>query len=247
MPASYNPLAHAGGCPMAKRPGSSPSSPPTPPSSSSSSSEPPDTPHSHVVPAPTSYSPFTSAPLLESGLSPQGESTSPLSIPAAGRGNSPDGSEWLNPSPNALFRALRRASKPIEAADAVDVSRVHDAVTANTWACIEEYEGEHRGACKEGATLARFYGMDGIYSYKAQFVHRVLGGPLPFDRHDWVVDRCGKEVRYVIDYYSVEEANEEGEVEVSYSIDARPAPTLEGMWDRGRMAFRKYRAGEKWW
>ena len=25
---------------------------------------------------------------------------------------------------------------------------------------------------------------------------------LPFDRHDWVVDRCGKEVKYTIDYYS---------------------------------------------
>ncbi len=24
---------------------------------------------------------------------------------------------------------------------------------------------------------------------------------LPFDRHDWIVDRCGVEVRYVIDFY----------------------------------------------
>lgn len=24
---------------------------------------------------------------------------------------------------------------------------------------------------------------------------------MPFDRHDWIIDRCGKEVRYVIDYY----------------------------------------------
>ena len=28
-----------------------------------------------------------------------------------------------------------------------------------------------------------------------------IGGPLPFDRHDWYVDRCGTEVRYVIDFY----------------------------------------------
>jgi hypothetical protein len=28
-----------------------------------------------------------------------------------------------------------------------------------------------------------------------------LTGELPFDRHDWVVDRCGQEVRYVIDFY----------------------------------------------
>jgi hypothetical protein len=24
---------------------------------------------------------------------------------------------------------------------------------------------------------------------------------MPFDRHDWIVDRCGREVRYVIDFY----------------------------------------------
>lgn len=29
----------------------------------------------------------------------------------------------------------------------------------------------------------------------------LLGGPEPFDRHDWTVDRCGQEVRYVIDFY----------------------------------------------
>ena len=33
----------------------------------------------------------------------------------------------------------------------------------------------------------------------AKFVNGVLGGPLPFDRRDWIVDRCGKEVRYIID------------------------------------------------
>mgnify|MGYP002379614640 CR=1 FL=1 len=27
---------------------------------------------------------------------------------------------------------------------------------------------------------------------------------LPFDRHDWIVDRCGTEVRYVIDFYQGE-------------------------------------------
>jgi hypothetical protein len=29
----------------------------------------------------------------------------------------------------------------------------------------------------------------------------LFGGPLPFDRHDWYVDRCGQEVRYIIDFY----------------------------------------------
>ncbi len=35
-------------------------------------------------------------------------------IPSTGRGNSEDGSEWLNPTPAELFRALRRKDKHIE-------------------------------------------------------------------------------------------------------------------------------------
>jgi hypothetical protein len=29
----------------------------------------------------------------------------------------------------------------------------------------------------------------------------------PFDRHDWIVDRDGKEVRYVIDFYAHDPGN----------------------------------------
>ena len=34
----------------------------------------------------------------------------------------------------------------------------------------------------------------------------LFGHPAPFDRHDWTVDRGGKEVRYIIDYYHDEAA-----------------------------------------
>ncbi|RPA90036.1 hypothetical protein L873DRAFT_1881967 [Choiromyces venosus 120613-1] len=36
---------------------------------------------------------------------------------------------------------------------------------------------------------------------KAQFMV-LLGYQAPFDRHDWAVDRCGKKIDYVIDFYS---------------------------------------------
>ena len=53
---------------------------------------------------------------------------------------------------------------------------------------------------------------------------------LPFDRHDWIVDRCGKDVRYVIDYYSG------GNVKQNYTfaiLDVRPAmDSIGNMWDR---------------
>jgi hypothetical protein len=46
-----------------------------------------------------------------------------------------------------------------------------------------------------------------------------VGRPLPFDRHDWYVDRCGKEVRYVIDFYFDED--KAGTREVRHPLDPK--------------------------
>ena len=62
---------------------------------------------------------------------------------------------------------------------------------------------------------------------------------LPFDRHDWIIDRCGKEVRYVIDYY------DGGEVLPNYKfalLDVRPAmDSWENCWDRMQVAWWRWR------
>ena len=122
-----------------------------------------------------------------------------------------------------------------------------------------EYEAMHATTCA-APTLARFEGRDGDFSPKARLLHTLgmcdaAGGavcryalvahyrvlrraPLPFDRHDWMVDRCGTEVRYIIDYYSVE-----GENDVIYSVDARPAG-WSGLWDRVRLACTKIIRGQ---
>jgi len=54
---------------------------------------------------------------------------------------------------------------------------------------------------------------------------------LPFDRHDWMVDRCGKCVRYVIDYYdggAVDPKSHQFAL-----LDVRPAMDSWGAcWDR---------------
>ena len=63
-----------------------------------------------------------------------------------------------------------------------------------------------------------------------------LGYELPFDRHDWVVDRCGEHVRYVIDFYSGAPDLETGKP-VSVHIDSRPALDSPGaFFDRFRRA-----------
>ncbi|CAG8536623.1 10868_t:CDS:2 [Diversispora eburnea] len=63
-----------------------------------------------------------------------------------------------------------------------------------------------------------------------------LSTPLPFDRHDWTIDRCGKEIRYVIDYYS---GPDEGDNPVFY-MDVRPAlDSVESITDRIRVSTKK--------
>lgn len=43
----------------------------------------------------------------------------------------------------------------------------------------------------------------------------------PFDRHDWVVDRCGMQMRYVVDFYTGR--TDPVTNKVSFYLDVRPA------------------------
>jgi cytochrome c heme-lyase len=44
----------------------------------------------------------------------------------------------------------------------------------------------------------------------------------PFDRHDWVVDRCGTKIRYVIDFYTGK-SDGPASKNLSFFLDVRPA------------------------
>ena len=151
-----------------------------------------------------------------------------VSIPSSGRGNSIDGKTWINPSPNQLARALARNEKPIREEDKFDVAAMHDFITSGTWSEIMRYEELHPETTEQ-VTLSSFHGMDGIWSPKAVFVHyynylRYGVDIWPYDRHDWIVNRGDREVRYVIDYYG------EGD---EYTIDARPAlDSIDALIDR---------------
>ncbi|KAG5461916.1 MAG: holocytochrome c synthetase, isoform CRA_a, partial [Olpidium bornovanus] len=60
---------------------------------------------------------------------------------------------------------------------------------------------------------------------------------LPFDRHDWVVSRCGgQQVTYVIDFYSGKPDPRDPDLP-SFFLDVRPAFTPVGVRDRVR----------RWW
>lgn len=60
---------------------------------------------------------------------------------------------------------------------------------------------------------------------------------MPFDRHDWVVDRCGTDHRYIIDYYA--EPTQDPDDVPNIFLDVRPALTIGGAIDRVRMYFKR--------
>ena len=80
--------------------------------------------------------------------------------------------------------------------------------------------------------LLRFRGRPDDLSPLA-WARYAVGGGKPFDRHDWYIDRCGREVRYVIDYYFNEDkAGQPGQ----FDLVVRPAAdTFESVLDRVKM------------
>ncbi len=79
--------------------------------------------------------------------------------------------------------------------------------------------------------LKKFQGKPRDYSPKARMMN-ILGYSLPFDRHDWIVDRCGTDVTYIIDFY---QGKGNGRSPASIYLDVRPTLTFGGALDRMKM------------
>jgi len=61
-----------------------------------------------------------------------------------------------------------------------------------------------------------------------------MGYSAPFDRHDWVVDRCGTRVEYVIDFYAGRGDAKTAGGKLNFYLDVRPKlNTWEGWKMRG--------------
>lgn len=154
-----------------------------------------------------------------------------------------DADTWTYPSPQMFWNALVRKNKS-DGANEVDIDTVvaiHNNMNENTWKKVLSWEALHP-VDGEGCEpkLLRFLGKPDDLSPKAYF-KTLLGHPYPFDRHDWVVDRGGREVRYVIDYYH-DESGVSDDVTPSLSdanamksivVDVRPAlDSPQALYDR---------------
>lgn len=142
-----------------------------------------------------------------------------------------------------FFDAMRRKQHDPQAQDMRSVVPIHNAVNERAWAEIKAWEAPYaaESAPCGGPKLLSFQGFgsklavglgeagegpgvwatltDGNLTPRARW-NVLTGARPPFDRHDWVVDRCGKKVEYVIDFYSGKDAGGAGKL--SFYLDVRP-------------------------
>jgi cytochrome c heme-lyase len=186
---------------------------------------------------PTQRLPLSTTPVAST--IPRGGAAPPGQAPL-----SPDAT-WIFPSPQRFYNAMAKKGWDPHEPDMAWVVGIHNTVNERTWAEVLKFESLHSSSCPN-PKLVSFRGRPGDLSPKAR-IRGWFGAVAPFDRHDWVVDRCGKQVRYVIDFYSGPQAFvEDGPpgpgaapnlvgAPPSIHLDVRPALTVGGLFDRVRM------------
>ncbi|KAJ1952725.1 Cytochrome c1 heme lyase [Linderina pennispora] len=154
--------------------------------------------------------------------------------PAADAAKEKKDDMWIYPSEQMFFNAMKRKNWDPTEHDMKSVVPIHNAVNEMCWHHILQWEKMHQTQCGS-PRLLRFEGKSKELTPRARF-YSLLGYTRPFDRHDWTVDRCGKPVRYVIDFYEGKKDPKNPHAP-SFYLDVRPALTLEGAWDRTRRYF----------
>ncbi|KAK0705775.1 cytochrome c/c1 heme-lyase [Apiosordaria backusii] len=135
---------------------------------------------------------------------------------------------WIYPSEKQFFEAMRRKGfTSAQAKDMKTVVPIHNAVNERAWAEILKWEAPYNSKSCGGPRLYSFAGEKGKMTPKAR-INSLLGYTAPFDRHDWIVDRCGTKVEYVIDFYSGRDTSGGGKL--NFYLDVRPKlNTWEGV------------------
>ncbi|KAJ0420732.1 cytochrome c1 heme lyase [Aspergillus carlsbadensis] len=198
-------------------------------------------------------SPYSSSPAASHGTPSNAESET---------GHDKSTGNWIYPSERQFFEALmRKGNTPGSVTSASELATsvasiipIHNAVNERAWQQILEWEKQapssDPGSKKCGGP--RLYSFRGLGA-ESEFlsprarINSLVGYQLPFDRHDWVVERCGGErIEYVIDFYQGKStggnnnnglAANAGPGKLSFYLDVRPKlNSLEGC----MMRFRRF-------
>lgn len=158
-------------------------------------------------------------------------------IPRAGKDEN-----WVYPSQQMFWNAMLRKGwrwqpEDIQQEDMHNIIHIHNANNEQAWQEVLKWEAMHAKECP-CPKLASFGGRYNDLSPRAK-IRCWMGYEKPFDRHDWIVDRCGRKVRYVIDYYDggpVDKKTFEFAI-----LDVRPAFDSPGaVWDRMKAAYWRF-------
>jgi cytochrome c heme-lyase len=139
------------------------------------------------------------------------------------RADSETSDTWVYPSEQMFWNAMLRKGwkwekDQLKPKDMSNIIKIHNANNEKAWMEVLKWEAFHCDECKS-PKLKKFGGKATDFSPRAR-IRQLLGYELPFDRHDWIVDRCGKDVRYIIDYYDGGPVDKRGEFTL---LDVRPA------------------------
>ncbi|KIW09882.1 hypothetical protein PV08_11983 [Exophiala spinifera] len=142
---------------------------------------------------------------------------------------------WIYPSESQFFNAVMRketltSSNPEDLLSSIShIIPIHNAVNERAWSLIKTWEADSSSACG-GPKLQSFRGLGaGALSPRAR-MKSLMGYTQPFDRHDWVVERCdGGTVEYIIDFYQGKPDPNGKPNSLNFYLDVRPKlNTLEG-------------------
>ncbi|KAL2809970.1 cytochrome c and c1 heme-lyase [Aspergillus granulosus] len=198
-------------------------------------------------------SPYSSSPTASHGTPSNAESET---------GHDKSTGNWIYPSERQFFEALmRKGNTPGSVTSASELATsvasiipIHNAVNERAWQQILEWEKQapssDPGSKKcGGPKLYSFRGLGAeseFLSPRAR-INSLMGYQLPFDRHDWVVERCdGERIEYVIDFYQGKSAGPNngnglaanaGPGKLSFYLDVRPKLNS---WEGCMMRFRRF-------
>ncbi|KAL6898604.1 cytochrome c/c1 heme-lyase [Trichoderma evansii] len=135
---------------------------------------------------------------------------------------------WVYPSEKMFFDAMKRKGYDAREVDMKTVVPIHNAVNERAWAKIKEWEAPYLVESKCGGPKLTSFANKSERMTPTARINTILGYTAPFDRHDWIIDRCGTRVDYVIDFYAGRPGGTAGGP--SFYLDVRPKlNTWEGL------------------
>eukprot|EP01068_Selenidium_serpulae_P020178 Selendium_serpulae@DN8020_c0_g1_i1.p2 len=150
---------------------------------------------------------------------------------------------WTFPSEQQFAKSVAAKGHDVDPQLIPTVLAIHNEINEMAWQRILEFEKFHHKRCPT-PKLSHFVGRPAARSAKSRLL-TALGFAPPFDRHDWFVDRCGRRVRYLIDFYDGSSSSSSSspiatEEAIPVLVDARPElRSLSAAADRTRMFFKR--------